>query len=66
MIIMASHDLESPLQVFDATVLEDVMSIFITSAVLKLVNGMTTESLTIILSTIFIFYLFIIYLPIVT
>lgn len=35
---MASHDLESPLQVFDATVLEDVMSIFITSAVLKLVN----------------------------
>ncbi|KAM3395924.1 putative callose synthase 8 isoform X1 [Capsicum galapagoense] len=38
MIIMASHDLESPLQVFDATVLEDVMSIFITSAVLKLVN----------------------------
>ncbi|XP_060187946.1 putative callose synthase 8 isoform X2 [Lycium barbarum] len=39
MIIMASHDLESPLQVFDATVLEDVMSIFITSAVLKLVNA---------------------------
>lgn len=47
MIIMASHDLESPLQVFDATVLEDVMSIFITSAVLKLVNGMSTKSLVI-------------------
>uniref|UniRef100_A0A1S3X858 Callose synthase 8 n=3 Tax=Nicotiana TaxID=4085 RepID=A0A1S3X858_TOBAC len=39
MIIMASHNLDSPLQVFDATVLEDVMSIFITSAVLKLVNA---------------------------
>ncbi|XP_009622154.1 putative callose synthase 8 isoform X2 [Nicotiana tomentosiformis] len=39
MIIMASHDLDSPLQVFDATVLEDVMSIFITSAVIKLVNA---------------------------
>lgn len=37
---MASHDLESPLQVFEATVLEDVMSIFITSAVLKLIQGM--------------------------
>ncbi|CAK9177254.1 unnamed protein product [Ilex paraguariensis] len=39
MIIMASHDLESPLQVFEAAILEDVMSIFITSAVLKLVQG---------------------------
>ena len=39
MIIMASHDLESPLQLFDATILEDVMSIFITSAGLKLIQG---------------------------
>ncbi|CDP06081.1 unnamed protein product [Coffea canephora] len=39
MIIMASHDLESPLEVFDATVLEDVMSIFITSAALKLIRA---------------------------
>ncbi|EPS60053.1 hypothetical protein M569_14752, partial [Genlisea aurea] len=39
MIIMAVHDLETPLQVFEATVLEDVMSIFITSAVLKLIQG---------------------------
>ncbi|XP_031116196.1 putative callose synthase 8 isoform X1 [Ipomoea triloba] len=39
MIIMASHDLESPLQVFDAAILEDVMSIFITSAILKLVHA---------------------------
>lgn len=37
---MASHDLESPLQLFEASVLEDVMSIFITSAVLKLIQGM--------------------------
>ncbi|KAK6134488.1 hypothetical protein DH2020_031770 [Rehmannia glutinosa] len=40
LIIMASHDLESPLQVFDTTVLEDVMSIFITSAVLKLIQAL--------------------------
>ncbi|KAA8526709.1 hypothetical protein F0562_009062 [Nyssa sinensis] len=39
MIIMASHDLESPLQVFDATILEDIMSIFITSAILKLIQA---------------------------
>lgn len=39
MIIMASNDLESPLQVFDAKVLEDIMSVFITSAVLKLIQG---------------------------
>lgn len=39
MVIMASHDLDSPLQVFDATILEDVMSIFITSAALKLIKG---------------------------
>ncbi|KAL3651083.1 putative callose synthase 8 [Castilleja foliolosa] len=39
MIIMASHDLESPLQVLETTVLEDVMSIFITSAILKLIQA---------------------------
>ncbi|KAL8512379.1 hypothetical protein ACS0TY_018750 [Phlomoides rotata] len=39
LIIMASHDLESPLQLLEAAVLEDVMSIFITSAVLKLVQA---------------------------
>ncbi|KAL3508824.1 hypothetical protein ACH5RR_028225 [Cinchona calisaya] len=39
MIIMASHDLESPVEVFDAEVLEDVMSIFITSAALKLIRA---------------------------
>lgn len=39
MIIMASHDLASPLEVFEATVLEDIMSIFITSAVLRLIQG---------------------------
>lgn len=40
LIIMAFHDVDSPLQVFEATILEDVMSIFITSAVLKLVQGL--------------------------
>ncbi|KAK2980586.1 hypothetical protein RJ640_000181, partial [Escallonia rubra] len=44
MIIMATHDLESPLQVFDATILEDIMSIFITSAVLKLVQGVVKKN----------------------
>ncbi|KAH9779590.1 putative callose synthase 8 [Citrus sinensis] len=39
MIIMACHDLESPLQVFDADVFEDIMSIFITSAILKLIQA---------------------------
>lgn len=40
---MACHDVESPLQVFDAAILEDVMSIFITSAVLKLIQGVLSE-----------------------
>lgn len=44
MIIMACHDLESPLQVFDADVFEDIMSIFITSAILKLIQGRGTCS----------------------
>ncbi|KAK1414361.1 hypothetical protein QVD17_30105 [Tagetes erecta] len=39
MIIMACHDVESPLQMFDTPILEDIMSIFITSAVLKLVQA---------------------------
>ncbi|XP_039040472.1 putative callose synthase 8 isoform X1 [Hibiscus syriacus] len=39
MIIMACHDVGSPLEVFDKVVLEDVMSIFITSAVLKLIQA---------------------------
>ncbi|KAH9723649.1 putative callose synthase 8 [Citrus sinensis] len=39
MIIMACHDLESPLQVFDADVFEDIMSIFITSTILKLIQA---------------------------
>ncbi|XP_042489726.1 putative callose synthase 8 isoform X2 [Macadamia integrifolia] len=39
MIIMAWHGMESLWQFFDATVLEDILSIFITSAVLKLVQA---------------------------
>ncbi|KAF9621859.1 hypothetical protein IFM89_028447 [Coptis chinensis] len=38
MIIMAWHDLKSPFQLFDKLVFEDIMSIFITSAVLKLIQ----------------------------
>ncbi|KAJ6894038.1 callose synthase 8 isoform X1 [Populus alba x Populus x berolinensis] len=39
MIIMACHDLGSPLEMLDAVVFEDIMSIFITSAMLKLVQA---------------------------
>ncbi|WZZ62199.1 hypothetical protein YC2023_062306 [Brassica napus] len=39
LIIMACHDVESPLQIFNANIFEDVMSIFITSAFLKLIKG---------------------------
>ncbi|XP_024979448.1 putative callose synthase 8 [Cynara cardunculus var. scolymus] len=46
MIIMACHDLESPLQMFDTPILEDIMSIFITSAVLKLVQAVLDISFT--------------------
>ncbi|KAF3442292.1 hypothetical protein FNV43_RR16208 [Rhamnella rubrinervis] len=38
MIIMACYELESPLQLFDTGVFEDIMSIFITSAILRLVQ----------------------------
>ncbi|KAK4256006.1 hypothetical protein QN277_008927 [Acacia crassicarpa] len=38
-IIVACHDLGSPLQLFDAAVFEDVISIFITSAFLKLIQA---------------------------
>ncbi|PIA33973.1 hypothetical protein AQUCO_03900091v1 [Aquilegia coerulea] len=40
MIIMAWHDLESPFHIFEKAVFEDVMSIFITSAVLKLIQAL--------------------------
>lgn len=40
MIIMACHDLESPLEMLDAIIFEDIMSIFITYAILKLIQGM--------------------------
>ncbi|KAJ4726559.1 Callose synthase-like protein [Melia azedarach] len=39
MIIMACHDLGSPLEVFDAVIFEDIMSIFVTSAILKLIQA---------------------------
>ncbi|EXC11740.1 Putative callose synthase 8 [Morus notabilis] len=38
MIIMACYELESPLQLFDKAVFEDVLSIFITSSILKLIQ----------------------------
>ncbi|VVA18902.1 PREDICTED: callose synthase [Prunus dulcis] len=39
LIIMACHELESPLQLFDKVIFEDVMSVFITSAFLKLIRA---------------------------
>lgn len=37
---MACHDLGSPLEMLDTVIFEDIMSIFITSAVLNLIHGM--------------------------
>lgn len=39
MIIMAFNELDTPLQLFDAVIFEDVSSIFVTSSVLKLLQG---------------------------
>ncbi|XP_061352162.1 putative callose synthase 8 [Gastrolobium bilobum] len=38
-IIIACHDVGSPLQLLDATVFEDIISIFVTSAILKLIQA---------------------------
>ncbi|CAM8996972.1 unnamed protein product [Rhodiola kirilowii] len=39
LVIIACYDLRSPLQVFEVLIFEDIMSIFITSALLKLILG---------------------------
>ncbi|PON83360.1 Glycosyl transferase [Trema orientale] len=39
MIIMACYELESPLQLFDTGIFEDILSIFITSSILKLIQA---------------------------
>lgn len=36
---MAYHDVASPLQMFDTVIFEDILSIFITSAILNLIQG---------------------------
>lgn len=41
---MAYHDVASPLQMFDTVIFEDILSIFITSAILKLIQGMIPAS----------------------
>ncbi|RVW84865.1 putative callose synthase 8 [Vitis vinifera] len=46
LIIMACHDMESPFQMFDAIVFEDVMSIFITSAILKVLQAILDIAFT--------------------
>ncbi|GAV78689.1 Glucan_synthase domain-containing protein/FKS1_dom1 domain-containing protein [Cephalotus follicularis] len=46
LIIMACHDLGSPLQLFDTEVFEDVMSIFITSAFLHLIQAILDIAFT--------------------
>ena len=40
MIIMAWHGLESPLQLLDPTIFEDILSIFITNAALRVIQGL--------------------------
>ncbi|GLU17718.1 hypothetical protein SLE2022_340740 [Rubroshorea leprosula] len=46
MIIMACHDVGSPLQVFDAEIFEDIMSIFVTSSILKLIHAILDIAFT--------------------
>ncbi|GAA0169377.1 hypothetical protein LIER_23880 [Lithospermum erythrorhizon] len=46
MIIMACHNLNNPLQVFEAAVLEDIMSVFITSSVLELIQSVLDIAFT--------------------
>ncbi|XP_050370862.1 putative callose synthase 8 isoform X1 [Argentina anserina] len=46
LIIMACHELESPLQLFDKVVFEDIMSIFITSAILKFIQAILDIAFT--------------------
>ncbi|KAL6283334.1 hypothetical protein ACE6H2_014263 [Prunus campanulata] len=46
LIIMACHELESPLQLFDKVIFEDIMSVFITSAFLKLIRAILDIAFT--------------------
>ena len=41
---MACYELDSPIQLFDKEIFEDVLSIFITSSILKLIQGMLFDS----------------------
>uniref|UniRef100_A0A1D1XHW2 Putative callose synthase 8 n=2 Tax=Anthurium amnicola TaxID=1678845 RepID=A0A1D1XHW2_9ARAE len=45
-IITAWHGLESPFQLFSSTIFEDIMSIFITSAFIRLITGETRYPIT--------------------
>ncbi|WJX67987.1 Putative callose synthase 8 [Trifolium repens] len=45
-IIIACHDLGSPLQLLDAHVFEDIISIFITSAILKFIQAISDIAFT--------------------
>ena len=51
MIIMAYHDVASPLQMFDTVIFEDILSIFITSAILNLIQGMIPASYCVFIKT---------------
>jgi callose synthase len=46
MIIMAYHDVASPLQLFNTVIFEDILSIFITSAILKLIQAILDIAFT--------------------
>ncbi|GMH24888.1 hypothetical protein Nepgr_026731 [Nepenthes gracilis] len=46
LIIIGCHDLSSPLQLLEIAIIEDVMSIFITSAILKLIRAILDISFT--------------------
>lgn len=44
MVIFAWHNLESPLELFNSPTLEDIMSVFVTSAFIRLSTGTVTRS----------------------
>ncbi|CAN1140669.1 Putative callose synthase 8 [Linum perenne] len=46
MIVMACHDLGNPLEILDAEIFEDILSIFITSAILRLTQAIIETAFT--------------------
>ncbi|CAI0409346.1 unnamed protein product, partial [Linum tenue] len=46
MIVMACHDVENPMEILNAEIFEDILSIFITSAILRLIQAILEIAFT--------------------